>query len=142
MNFDAEVLKSDKPVPPECLKRGPLLDDKLVVDPKTKGVRWVMVWLQDPANASLRGDQLVQALQPMPWDASVKSLVAYPQILSMLDSNLLRAIAPNRPVNNPDRIMAIPCRRTCQITSLRCAPSAWRTASSRSCQRMRHPITP
>src|SRR4051794_13352435 len=33
-----------------CLKNGPLLDDTLVVDPKTKGVRWVMVWLQDPAN--------------------------------------------------------------------------------------------
>src|SRR4051812_17594854 len=33
----------------ECLRRGPLLDEKYVVDPRTKGVRWVMVWLQDPA---------------------------------------------------------------------------------------------
>jgi len=45
-------------------------------------------WLQDPANAALRGTQLVQALQPQPWDASVKSLVAAPQILSLLDSRL------------------------------------------------------
>jgi len=45
-------------------------------------------WLQDPANASLRGSALAQALQPLPWDASVKSLVAYPQILAWLDSGL------------------------------------------------------
>jgi hypothetical protein len=45
-------------------------------------------WLQDPANASLRGAQLTQALQQMPWDDSVKALVAFPQILAMLDSNL------------------------------------------------------
>ena len=45
-------------------------------------------WLHDPANASLRGSALAQALQPLPWDASVKSLVAYPQILAWLDSGL------------------------------------------------------
>src|SRR5690348_613377 len=28
-----------------CLKNGPLLDDKLVVNPKNKGVRWVAVYL-------------------------------------------------------------------------------------------------
>src|SRR5215472_18567457 len=27
-------------------------------------------WLQDPANASLRGSALAQALQSLPWDAS------------------------------------------------------------------------
>lgn len=45
-------------------------------------------WLQNPANASLNGAQLAQALQPEPWDASVKSLVPFPQILGMLDDNL------------------------------------------------------
>ena len=30
-----------------CLSKGPVLSDELVVDPKTKGVRWVMVWLVD-----------------------------------------------------------------------------------------------
>jgi hypothetical protein len=45
-------------------------------------------WLQDPANASLRGSALAQALQSLPWDASVKSLVAYPQILAWMDSGL------------------------------------------------------
>jgi hypothetical protein len=45
-------------------------------------------WLQDPNNAALRGMPLVQALQPLPWDPSVKALVAFPQVLSVLDSNL------------------------------------------------------
>jgi len=45
-------------------------------------------WLQDAQNASLQGSSLAQALQSQPWDPSVKSLVPYPQILSMMDSNL------------------------------------------------------
>jgi len=45
-------------------------------------------WLQDPANAALHGAALAQALQPLPWDASVKSLVAFAQILTVMDSNL------------------------------------------------------
>src|SRR5882757_887720 len=45
-------------------------------------------WLQEPSNASLRGSTLAQALQSLPWDASVKSLVAYPQILAWMDSAL------------------------------------------------------
>src|SRR5581483_3826275 len=46
-----------KPVPikvdkdqAHCLSRGPLMDEKYVVNPKNKGVRWVMVWLTDPKN--------------------------------------------------------------------------------------------
>jgi hypothetical protein len=45
-------------------------------------------WLQDPANAALRGDQLAAALQEQSWDLSVKSLLPFPQILQMMDSNL------------------------------------------------------
>ncbi len=45
-------------------------------------------WLQNPANASLDGAQLAQALEQEPWDASVKSLVPFPQIVSMMDENL------------------------------------------------------
>ncbi|MBV9827862.1 MAG: DUF3300 domain-containing protein [Alphaproteobacteria bacterium] len=41
-------------------------------------------WLQDQGNAALHGDQLVGALQPLPWDPSVKSLVAFPQIVTMM----------------------------------------------------------
>jgi hypothetical protein len=45
-------------------------------------------WLQDPANAALTGDQLAAALQEQSWDLSVKSLVPFPQVLQMMDSNL------------------------------------------------------
>ena len=45
-------------------------------------------WLQQPANSALNGDQLAAALEHQPWDPSVKSLVAFPQILKMMDGNL------------------------------------------------------
>jgi hypothetical protein len=45
-------------------------------------------WLEEPANAALKGDQLAAALQEQSWDLSVKSLVPFPQILRMMDSNL------------------------------------------------------
>ena len=45
-------------------------------------------WLQDPNNAALKGAQLTSALDQQPWDPSIKSLVPFPQILRMMDSNL------------------------------------------------------
>lgn len=35
-----------------CLARGPIHENKIVVDPKSKGVRWVLVWLADPQDAT------------------------------------------------------------------------------------------
>jgi hypothetical protein len=45
-------------------------------------------WLQIPANAALKGDTLTAALQQRPWDPSIKSLVPFPQLLHMMDTNL------------------------------------------------------
>ncbi len=45
-------------------------------------------WLDNPANKSLTGDALAQALAAQPWDPSVKSLVPFPQVLAMLNSKL------------------------------------------------------
>ncbi len=45
-------------------------------------------WLEQPGNAQLQGDALTQALASQSWDPSVKSLVPFPQVLSMLNSNL------------------------------------------------------
>ena len=45
-------------------------------------------WLEDPANAELQGDALVAALEPLPWDPSVKSLVAFPQIIVMMTEHI------------------------------------------------------
>jgi hypothetical protein len=40
------------------------------------------------SNPGLKGKQLEDALQQQPWDPSVKSLVAFPQVLTMMDSKL------------------------------------------------------
>jgi Protein of unknown function (DUF3300) len=45
-------------------------------------------WLSKRSHAALRGDALVAALQPLPWDPSVKSLVPFPAILKQLDEQL------------------------------------------------------
>jgi hypothetical protein len=45
-------------------------------------------WLQDPAHAYLRGDQLAAAVEAEAWDPSVKSLVPFPRILRMMDAEL------------------------------------------------------
>jgi hypothetical protein len=45
-------------------------------------------WVQEPSNSPLRGDALAAALAQQPWDPSVKSLVNYPQILSMMNNHL------------------------------------------------------
>jgi len=45
-------------------------------------------WLEIPQNAGLRGNQLEAALEQQDWDPSVKSLVQFPQIISMLDKNI------------------------------------------------------
>ena len=40
------------------------------------------------ANPGLRGDAAVRAVEQQSWDPSVKSLVAFPQVLSMMDEKL------------------------------------------------------
>jgi len=40
------------------------------------------------ANPGLTGERLAEALQARPWDDSVKSLVAFPQILAMMNDKL------------------------------------------------------
>ena len=45
-------------------------------------------WLDDPANKALTGDALTRALAQKNWDPSVKSLVPFPQIWTMMNSQL------------------------------------------------------
>ncbi len=40
------------------------------------------------ANPGISGDQAVKAVEQQPWDPSVKSLVAFPNVLSMMDEKL------------------------------------------------------
>lgn len=44
-------------------------------------------WLADPNNAALKDDALAAALEPLPWDPSVKSLVPFPQVIAMLNDH-------------------------------------------------------
>lgn len=45
-------------------------------------------WLDDPSRATLKGEELSAAVDPQPWDPSVKSLVLFPEVLHFMDSNL------------------------------------------------------
>jgi hypothetical protein len=45
-------------------------------------------WLQSSGNAALKGGELEAALEPQPWDPSVKALILFPDILGMMDGNL------------------------------------------------------
>ena len=49
-----------------------------------EAARWVTV----PGNAALQGDALAQALQTQPWDPAVKSLVPFPTVLALMNSQL------------------------------------------------------
>ena len=45
-------------------------------------------WLGQGQNAALRGDDLAQALVAQPWDPSVKSLVPFPDVLTLMNDQL------------------------------------------------------
>jgi hypothetical protein len=45
-------------------------------------------WAENPANKNLTGDALTRALVPVSWDPAVKSLVPFPQVLTMMNSQL------------------------------------------------------
>ena len=45
-------------------------------------------WLGQGQNAALRGDALAQALKSQPWDPSVKSLVPFPDVLTLMNDQL------------------------------------------------------
>ncbi len=43
-------------------------------------------WMQQ--HKDLKGDALAKAVDPQPWDPSVKALTQFPQVLDMMDKNL------------------------------------------------------
>jgi Protein of unknown function (DUF3300) len=44
-------------------------------------------WLKQPGHAGLKGDALLNALKPEPWDPSVKAIVQFPQIVDLMTEN-------------------------------------------------------
>jgi hypothetical protein len=45
-------------------------------------------WLGDPEHAQLKGEELSKALQPLPWDPSVKALTSVPRVLMMMSEDV------------------------------------------------------
>src|SRR5689334_16523604 len=78
----------DQMLAPVALYPDPLIAQILMASTYPLEVVEAHRWLQNPQNAALKGDQLAAAIADAPWDPSVKSLVAFPQILNMMDNNL------------------------------------------------------
>jgi hypothetical protein len=78
--FNAERL--DQMLAPVALFPDALLSQVLMASTYPKDVAEAADWAF--ANRSLKGDDAVKAVQDKPWDPSVQSLVAFPQVLAML----------------------------------------------------------
>jgi hypothetical protein len=84
--FSAEQL--DALLAPIALYPDPLLAQILMAAAYPLQIVQAQRWLDDSAHKSLSGDALERALQAENWDPSVKSLVPFPQIVSMMNTQL------------------------------------------------------
>jgi hypothetical protein len=78
----------DQLTAPIALYSDPLLGSVLAAATYPLEVVEAARWRDDPANAALAGDQLAAALQSQSWDPSVKSLVAFPDVLRTMNGDL------------------------------------------------------
>ncbi len=76
------VERLDQMLAPIALFPDALLAQVLMATTYPKDVAEAADWAL--ANRSLKGDDAVKAVQDKPWDPSVQSLVAFPQVLAML----------------------------------------------------------
>jgi hypothetical protein len=86
---DKQLLKPaelDQLVAPIALYPDPLLSEVLMASAYPLEVVQAARWLQ--ANKDLKGDQLKAAVDKQSWDESIKSLVATPSVLEMLNEKL------------------------------------------------------
>ena len=85
----AQLLKPaelDQLVAPIALYPDPLLAQVLMASAYPLDIVQAERWLE--ANKSLKGDQLKVAVEKQPWDDSIKSLVATPDVLQLMSSKL------------------------------------------------------
>jgi Protein of unknown function (DUF3300) len=73
---------------PVALYPDELLAQMLMAATYTLELVQVQRWLGREGHASLHGEALAQALQSQPWDASVKSLVPFPDVVKMMNDQL------------------------------------------------------
>lgn len=75
----------DQWVAPIALYPDNLLSQVLMASTYPSNVLQAVQWSQD--NPTMQGDAAVQAVANQPWDPSVKSLVAFPALLSLMGEN-------------------------------------------------------
>ena len=78
----------DQLVAPIALYPDELLSQVLMAATYPQQVVEAAQWAQDASHKDLKGDALAQALEPLPWDPSVKALVPFPQILVMMSEHI------------------------------------------------------
>ena len=78
----------DQLTAPIALYSDPLLGSVLVAATYPLEIVEASRWRDDPANAALADGELAAALQRQSWDTSVKSLLAFPDVLRMLNDDL------------------------------------------------------
>jgi hypothetical protein len=84
--FNAEQL--DALLAPVALYPDALLMQVLMASTFPLQVVEASRWFNELGHDNLQGDALAQALESLPWDPSVKSLVPFPQVVAMLNSDL------------------------------------------------------
>jgi len=82
----AQQAELDQILAPIALYPDSLLSQLLIAATYPRDVAEAAEWSR--ANPDMQGDQAVRAVDRMPWDPSVKSLVAFPQVLAMMDERL------------------------------------------------------
>lgn len=75
----------DQWVAPVALYPDPLLSQVLMAATYPGNVVQAVQWSRD--NPTLQGDAAIQAVSGQPWDPSVKSLVAFPQLMALMGEN-------------------------------------------------------
>ncbi|HAJ4384088.1 TPA: DUF3300 domain-containing protein, partial [Escherichia coli] len=75
----------DQWVAPIALYPDPLLSQVLIASTYPANVVQAVQWSRD--NPTQQGDAAIQAVTNQPWDPSVKSLVAFPQLMTLMGEN-------------------------------------------------------
>ncbi len=80
--------KIDQLIAPVALYPDPLLSQVLMASTYPLELVEAARWIRVPANRTLTGDALTEALKPKNWDPSIMALVAFPRVLSLMADKL------------------------------------------------------
>ena len=78
----------DQLLAPVALYPDELLTNVLIASTYPLDVVQAARWRSEPANAKLKGDALVKALEAKEWDPSIKTLVQFPDVLKQMSDKL------------------------------------------------------